>query len=168
MKLYEKNEFEAADSGNPTDNRSSHDSSSLRAWARRLKRETHTLLLVAKHPDLPWYVRLFAGLVLAYAFSPIDLIPDFIPILGYLDDLILLPLGIALCIRLTPPEILSECRARAEEEEKAISYRAGNVDGSGFTERARRSSRLGILLVIGVWIMLGILLMACAGFSLFR
>jgi len=133
----------------------------LSNWARRLKREVRTLLLVAKHPGLPWYVRLLAGLVLAYAFSPIDLIPDFIPVLGYLDDLILLPLGIALCIRLTPPEILAECRARAETIATGEG-KAGDAKGT------KRRSRLGMWLVIGVWIVLGIIILWSAGFAVFR
>jgi uncharacterized membrane protein YkvA (DUF1232 family) len=133
----------------------------LRKWARRLKREIHTLLLVAKHPALPWYVRLLAGLVLAYAFSPIDLIPDFIPVLGYLDDLILLPLGIALCIRLTPPEILTECRIRVETI-AADGGEAGDAKGT------KRRSRLGMWLVIGVWIGLCIIILWSVGFAVFR
>lgn len=83
--------------------------------ARQLKRETYAVYLALKDPRVPWYARLVAGLVVAYAFSPIDLIPDFIPVLGYLDDLVLLPLGIALTIRLLPPDILAACRAHAAE-----------------------------------------------------
>jgi uncharacterized membrane protein YkvA (DUF1232 family) len=91
----------------------------LQAWkqgARRLKRETYALYLTARHPDVPWYVKALALCVVAYALSPIDLIPDFIPILGYLDDLILVPLGIALVIRLTPREVFASCRLRAQQE----------------------------------------------------
>jgi uncharacterized membrane protein YkvA (DUF1232 family) len=85
----------------------------LKSWARRLKQETHALYLACRDPRVPWYARAVAVCVVAYAFSPIDLIPDPIPILGYLDDLILVPLGIALAIRLIPPAVLAECRARA-------------------------------------------------------
>ena len=81
----------------------------LKARARRLKAETFALYLAARHPATPWY----AKLLVAYALSPIDLIPDFIPVLGYIDDLILLPLGIALAIRLIPSAVLDACRARA-------------------------------------------------------
>ena len=84
-----------------------------REWARGLKRETYALYLAYRDPRVPWYARLFAAMVVGYAFSPIDLIPDFIPILGYLDDLLLLPLGIALAIRLLPPAVLAERRAAA-------------------------------------------------------
>lgn len=82
-------------------------------WARTLKREVYALYLAYRDPRVPWYARLLAGVVVAYAFSPIDLIPDFIPVLGYLDDLLLVPLGIALVIRLIPPHVLAECRAEA-------------------------------------------------------
>jgi uncharacterized membrane protein YkvA (DUF1232 family) len=90
--------------------------SRLARWkdrARRLKREVYALYLAYRDPRVPWYARVVAGAVVAYAFSPLDLIPDFIPILGYLDDLILVPLGIALAIRLIPPQVLAESRAAA-------------------------------------------------------
>lgn len=82
-------------------------------WARALKREVSALYLACRDPRVPWYARALAGLVVAYAFSPIDLIPDVIPVIGYLDDLILVPLGVALVIRLIPPAVLGECRAEA-------------------------------------------------------
>ena len=85
----------------------------LRRWARNIKRDVQALYLSARDPRVPWYARLVAVCVVAYAFSPIDLIPDPIPVLGYLDDLILVPLGIALAVRLIPPTVLAECRARA-------------------------------------------------------
>lgn len=87
--------------------------SRLQRWARQLKRDVMTLWCCARHPNTPWWLRTFLVCVVAYALSPIDLIPDFIPVLGYLDDLLLLPLGIWLAIRLIPPAILSECRAQA-------------------------------------------------------
>jgi uncharacterized membrane protein YkvA (DUF1232 family) len=83
-------------------------------WAHALKREVYALYLAYKDPRVPWYVRLFAGCVAAYAFSPIDLIPDPIPVLGYLDDLVLIPLGVALAIKLIPAPVLGECRAEAQ------------------------------------------------------
>lgn len=82
--------------------------------ASTLKKETYALFLAAKHPHTPWYAKLFAGVIVAYAFSPIDLIPDFIPILGYLDDLILLPLGVLLARKMIPEDVLQECRVQAE------------------------------------------------------
>jgi uncharacterized membrane protein YkvA (DUF1232 family) len=88
---------------------------SLRQWARRLKSETYALYLAYKDPRVPWYARVLAACVVAYAFSPIDLIPDPIPVLGYLDDLILIPLGVALAVKLIPPAVLAECRGRAQD-----------------------------------------------------
>lgn len=87
-----------------------------RSRARRLKTELHALVLAARDPRVPWYARLLALLVVGYALSPLDLIPDFIPVLGYLDDLVLVPLGIALLLRLIPPEVLEEHRQAARGE----------------------------------------------------
>ncbi|MBK6356728.1 MAG: DUF1232 domain-containing protein [Betaproteobacteria bacterium] len=87
----------------------------LKQRARNLKAETFALYLAARDPRTPWYAKLVVAVIVAYAFSPIDLIPDFIPVLGYLDDLILIPIGIALAIKLVPHQILAECRARAQE-----------------------------------------------------
>ena len=81
--------------------------------ARQLKRETYALYLAYRDPRVPWYAKVLAVCVVAYAFSPIDLIPDFIPVLGYLDDLVFVPLGISLALRLIPPEVMAECRACA-------------------------------------------------------
>ena len=85
----------------------------LESWARRLKVEVYALYLAYKDPRVPWYARVFAAVVVGYAFSPIDLIPDPVPVLGYLDDLILIPLGIALAIKMIPPPVLAECREKA-------------------------------------------------------
>ena len=85
-----------------------------RQRARRLKAETYALCLAYRDPRVPWYARLLAACVVAYALSPIDLIPDFIPVLGYLDDLLLVPLGIAIALRLIPPDVLADCRAQAQ------------------------------------------------------
>jgi uncharacterized membrane protein YkvA (DUF1232 family) len=87
----------------------------LRAEAKRLKQELIALYGAARDARTPWYAKLIVGMVLAYALSPIDFIPDFIPVLGYLDDLILVPAGIWLAIRVIPPDILAEHRARAVE-----------------------------------------------------
>lgn len=102
----------------------------IRRAARRLKTETFALYLAARHHGTPWYARLIVAVVVAYAFSPVDLIPDFIPVLGYLDDLVLVPLGIALAIRLVPGPVMAECRARAGEalqKETPVSRTAGVV-----------------------------------------
>ena len=85
-------------------------------WATGLKLQTYALYLAYKNPQVPWYAKVFGALVIAYAFSPIDLIPDFIPILGYLDDLILIPIGIAIAVRMIPKEIMRECLCIAQTE----------------------------------------------------
>src|SRR6185295_20222114 len=90
----------------------------LRGRARQLKSETIALYLACRDPRVPWYAKALAAAVVAYALSPIDLIPDFIPVLGYLDDLLLVPLGILLAIRLMPPDILAEHRRRAAHAHK--------------------------------------------------
>jgi uncharacterized membrane protein YkvA (DUF1232 family) len=102
----------------------------LRRRARSIKRDTLALYLAARHPRTPWYAKVLAVLIVGYALSPIDLIPDFIPVLGYLDDVILLPAAILLCVRLIPPAVLEECRqqaAAAFAAGKPISRTAGAV-----------------------------------------
>lgn len=84
-----------------------------RQWANQLKIETYALYLAYKDPRVPWYARLSAVVVVGYAFSPIDLIPDFIPVLGHLDDLVLIPLGIILVLKMIPQDVLIECRQQA-------------------------------------------------------
>jgi uncharacterized membrane protein YkvA (DUF1232 family) len=103
---------------------------SLRERARHLKAETFALYLAARHTATPWYAKLMVAAIVAYALSPIDLIPDFVPILGYLDDLVLIPLGVTLSIRMIPPAVMSECRAQAREvmaNGKPVSRVAGVV-----------------------------------------
>jgi uncharacterized membrane protein YkvA (DUF1232 family) len=98
---------------------------SLRDWARRTKQDVVAIYLAARDPRVPWYAKTVAIVVAAYALSPIDLIPDFIPVLGYLDDLILVPLGIALVCRLIPDQILDEHRITAARmAERPTSRRA--------------------------------------------
>jgi uncharacterized membrane protein YkvA (DUF1232 family) len=116
----------------------------LRIRANALKADSYALYLVARDPRTPWYAKVLAATVVAYAVSPIDLIPDFIPVLGYLDDLILLPLGIALAIRLVPTDVLADCRARAAERSDAgqrVSFLAGAV-------------------IVVIWVVMGALLIA--------
>ena len=83
----------------------------LRSQARRLKRELTALSLAVRHPGTPWYAKAVGIAVVAYALSPLDLIPDVIPVLGYLDDVILVPIGIAVTLRLIPTDVMEECRA---------------------------------------------------------
>jgi len=87
----------------------------LRQRARQLKIEVYALYLAYRDPRVPWYARVFAVCVVGYAFSPIDLIPDPIPILGYLDDLILVPLGVVLALKMIPADVMAECRAQAQD-----------------------------------------------------
>ncbi len=89
----------------------------LQRWtdkARSIKRDLYAIYLACRDPRTPWYARLLAALVIGYALSPIDLIPDFIPVIGYLDDLILVPLGLLLVVRLIPPDVLADARRRAD------------------------------------------------------
>ncbi len=91
--------------------------SQWKEWVRSLKREILALYLACRDPRTPWYAKLVVGLNVAYALSPIDLIPDPIPVLGYLDDLILLPLGILLARKLIPDDVIEDCRRRASGQE---------------------------------------------------
>lgn len=108
----------------------------LRQWARRLKQETLALYLAVQHRSTPWYARAWAALVVGYALSPVDLIPDFIPILGYLDDLILVPAGIALAVRLIPPAVMDEYRTEAQIR----------------LEGGRPKSWVGALVILLIWV----------------
>jgi uncharacterized membrane protein YkvA (DUF1232 family) len=97
----------------------------FREWARRLKQETLALYYVARDPRTPVVAKVVAAVVVAYAVSPIDLIPDFIPVLGYLDDLLLVPAGLWLALKLTPAPVLEAARAKAKEQSEQPSSRAG-------------------------------------------
>lgn len=112
-----------------------------KAQAKALKTEIYALWIAARDPRTPWVAKALALLVVAYAASPIDLIPDFIPVLGYLDDLILVPLGIVVAIRLIPPEVLNEARKTARQSQ-------GRVSG-----------RVGVVLIVFIWLIgLGLLI----------
>lgn len=110
----------------------------LRAWARRVKRDAVTLWFAARDPQTPWYAKALGIFIVAYALSPIDLIPDFIPVLGYLDDVILLPGLIWLTIKLLPAPVLEACRGQADEWMQM--------------EGKKPTSRAGAVLVVAVWI----------------
>lgn len=114
--------------------------SKAKQWARTIKRDVHAVWLAARDPRTPWFAKILALVVAAYAVSPIDLIPDFIPVLGYLDDLIIVPLGIMLVVRLIPPEVMNEHREIAA---KAI---------------ARPVSRMAAGVFIAIWIVCATLL----------
>jgi uncharacterized membrane protein YkvA (DUF1232 family) len=114
----------------------------LKRWAGQLKSETYALYLAYRDPRVPWYAKLFAALVVGYAFSSIDLIPDPIPVLGYLDDLILVPLGVALAVRMIPEDVLSESRQKARE----------------MVERGERPvSRTAAAVIVVLWLALAVL-----------
>lgn len=87
--------------------------SKLKDWTRTIKRDAHAIYLAARDPRTPWYAKALAICVAGYALSPIDLIPDFIPVLGYLDDLIIVPLGILAVVKMIPPEVMAESRVAA-------------------------------------------------------
>ncbi len=116
----------------------------LQGWkarVRQLKLETYALYLAARHPGVSLPVRIFAGFVVAYAFSPIDLIPDFIPVLGLLDDLVLIPLGILMLHRLIPREVMEECRIAAQEMIKL----------------GKPVNRVAAAVIIAIWLALAVL-----------
>ncbi len=97
----------------------------LRSWARTIGRDVLAVSIAARDPRVPWYAKLLAVMVAAYALSPIDLIPDFIPVLGYLDDLLIVPLGILLVVRLIPPALMKEFRTTAAlHAERPSTYAA--------------------------------------------
>lgn len=97
---------------------------SWKARAKELKREIYALYLCSRHPRTPLPAKLLAAFILAYAISPIDLIPDFVPVLGYVDDLLLIPAGIALLIRMVPKDVLQECRDKAQENPPETKMRS--------------------------------------------
>ena len=99
----------------------------IKAWARDLKRDSHAVYLASRDPRTPWYAKALAVAVAAYALSPIDLIPDFIPVIGYLDDLVIVPLGIRLAVQMIPDEVMAECRARANKAGQRPVSRTGMV-----------------------------------------
>jgi uncharacterized membrane protein YkvA (DUF1232 family) len=90
-------------------------------WGRKIKRDVVALWIAARDPRVPWYAKATAGAIAAYALSPVDLIPDFIPIIGYLDDLLILPVGIMIAVKLVPADLMREFREEAMRREKPVS-----------------------------------------------
>ena len=119
-------------------------SNTLRIWAKRVKRDGVTLWFAGKHPKTPWYAKALGLFVVAYALSPIDLIPDFIPVLGYVDDVLMLPSLIWLTLQLLPPDVLTECR--------------GQADVWMQTQGAKPRSMAWAVLVVALWLLVGIAL----------
>jgi uncharacterized membrane protein YkvA (DUF1232 family) len=111
----------------------------LESWARGLKIEVYALYLAYRDPRVSWYARVFVAVIVGYAFSPIDLIPDVVPVLGYLDDLVVVPLGVALAIKMIPPHVLAECREKARDA------------------RDRPVNRVAAVVIVLVWIALAVL-----------
>jgi uncharacterized membrane protein YkvA (DUF1232 family) len=114
---------------------------------KKLKKQTYVIYLACKDSRVPWYTRALAALIVAYALSPIDLIPDVIPVIGYLDDLVLVPLGIILVLRMIPPGVLAECREKAEAS----------------VSQTLPKSRSAAVVVIFIWLLLGILAVVWIG-----
>jgi len=114
---------------------------SLKTWAKRIKRDGVTVWFAGKHPGTRWYAKALGVFVVAYALSPIDLIPDFIPVLGYVDDMLLLPALIWLAVKLLPPEVLAECRDQADAWMQA----------NGTKPR----SPFGMVLIVLIWLSVG-------------
>jgi uncharacterized membrane protein YkvA (DUF1232 family) len=106
----------------------------LRPWARRIKRDTYALYFATRDPATPWYAKAVAAAIVAYALSPIDLIPDFIPILGYLDDLIIVPLGLVIAVKLVPADVMAAARERA----------------AALTDRP--TSQVGLAFILTIWL----------------
>lgn len=115
-----------------------------RQRGRQLRTETYAIYLAYKDPRVPWYARLFAACVVGYAFSPIDLIPDFVPVLGYLDDLVLVPLGIALALKMIPAEVMTECRENARE----------------VMAQGKPINRTAAVVIVAIWLLLAALAIA--------
>ncbi len=116
----------------------------LKLQAKKLKIETYALYLAIRDPRVPLFARIFAGLVVGYAFSPIDLIPDFVPILGYLDDLILIPLGIKIAISMIPENVMIESRNKAQD----------------IISQGKPVNRAAAVIIILIWLLLAALLIA--------
>ena len=119
----------------------------LEPWkrrARQLKLEVYAIYIAYRDPRVPWYARLFAAGVVAYAFSPIDLIPDPIPILGYLDDLILIPLGVALALKMIPAEVMAESREKAKD----------------IIRQGKPVNRVAAIVIITIWLLSAALIIA--------
>ena len=110
----------------------------LKNRAQQLRADVAVLYLASRHPSTPWYAKLFMAAIVAYALSPIDLIPDFIPVLGFLDEIVLLPLGITLALKMIPANVIAECRARASAD----------------TMNRTLAGRIGAVVIVLIWLTL--------------
>ena len=109
----------------------------LKTWARNLKRDVLAVWIAARDSRVPWHVKVLAGAIAAYALSPIDLIPDFIPVVGYLDDLLIVPAGLWLAVKLIPPTLMAEFREEAARRDRPVSY-------------------AGLIFIAAIWLALGV------------
>ena len=112
--------------------------------SRHLKIEIYALYLAYRDPRVPWYAKAFVALVVGYSFSPIDLIPDFIPVLGYLDDLVLIPLGVAVALKMIPKKVMDDCRIRSKE----------------VMSKKKPINRVAAVVIICIWLMLIVMTIA--------
>jgi len=106
-------------------------------WARQLTAQTYALYLAYRHPRTPWYAKVFAALVVGYVFSPIDPIPDFIPGVGLLDEMVVVPIGVLLAAKMTPPDVFEECKEKARE----------------VAEGEKPMSRIAAVVIVAVWLL---------------
>ena len=116
----------------------------LKQKSRHLKIEIYALYLAYRDPRVPWYAKAFVALVVGYALSPIDLIPDFIPVLGYLDDLILIPLGVAVALKMIPEKVMEDCRIRSKE----------------VMSKKKPINRIAAVVIICIWLILIVMTIA--------
>jgi uncharacterized membrane protein YkvA (DUF1232 family) len=106
-------------------------------WARRLSAQTYALYLAYRHPKAPWYAKALTALIVGYVFSPIDPIPDFIPVVGLLDEMVVVPIGVLLAAKMIPPDVLEECREKARE----------------VAEGEKPVSRVAAVVIVAVWVL---------------
>jgi uncharacterized membrane protein YkvA (DUF1232 family) len=106
-------------------------------WARRLSAQTYALYLAYRHPKTPWYAKALTALIVGYVFSPIDPIPDFIPVVGLLDEMVVVPIGVLLAAKMIPPAVLEECREKARE----------------VAEGEKPVSRVAAVVIVAVWVL---------------
>jgi uncharacterized membrane protein YkvA (DUF1232 family) len=106
-------------------------------WARQLTAQTYALYLAYRHPRTPWYAKVFVALVVGYVFSPIDPIPDFIPGVGLLDEMVVVPIGVLLAAKMTPPDVFEECKEKARE----------------VAEGEKPMSRIAAVVIVAVWLL---------------
>jgi len=106
-------------------------------WARQLSAQTYAIYLAYQHPKTPWYAKVFAALIVGYVFSPIDPIPDFIPLVGLLDEMVVVPIGVLLAAKMIPPDVMQECQEKARQR----------------AEGEKPVSRVAAVVIVAVWVL---------------